>query len=502
MPEVSNIADSLVFPGAEESELAYSQHTSGYATKFATELVKGRRYITDPDIALAADPDAYSKLKTETSIYAKAEKRAGRAASADWSVTAPNDDVYEPVAKLIGELFKGIKRLPVALKTLSLNSTIRGRSIARIEGKIATKKLKGDFVARNWWIPTRLKDVNKRRMRINHVPEDEQQPGGSEFYWAIQDLRTYKWYKIGGPDATPGLRTIDYVEAIFGNDEEDLGYGHGLMRSLYHSYFMKTHATMYQLEGAETWAFGKTVVKTPRNQMSSNSLVGADSVDDGFSQTLTQNRNLARSIKDMIRDDVIAINSEQEIEVLSRPESGVESVTTIIDRIDNDFAELILGRRKGENHEWDIDPDIVVWDRMVLENAVNEHLMYAVLFHNRANFEALGWTLEELVDNVEWTIARQSILDTETLGNNMMRAQALGAPVHRNDVYTFLSLTPVADDDPNGLYQPQAGQPITGATVQMRDDPLIEGDAPTLEPPAPGGVSSAPPMGNMIRVQA
>lgn len=497
MTESRNTLDAMGFRGARDDELALSQTSSSYSPRLFTEIVAGRQYVIDPDEALRQDPDAYRKIEAEPTIIAKVLKRAGRVASADWSVTA-KDSTYDGVAKIVGQLLQKVRRFNISLRTLSKNSTVQGRALARIDGDIFTQHLPGDLAERNWWAPTKLTNVSKQRLRINIVPEEDRVDGESAYYWAIQDVSTLKWFKIGGADATVGLRDIDYVEAIYAEDEMDLGYAHGLMKAMVSKWFMLTRAWMYALEGAETWAFGKTIVTTPR-KLVSDATLGSPGVT-GFEANQANVRKLARDVANMLRNNTVVITEGQTVEVLARPDSGSEAVTNLIDMLSDDFAELILGRRKGENHEWDIDPDIIVMDRLVLEDAVNNGLIRPIIEHNMPNFAALGWTSAELIDNIQWSVARQSVLDTEVSGRNMMVAQSLGVPIDKNDVYEKLSLKPIEANSPDAVHAPQAGQPIQGArsNVQLDNDPIVD-HAPTVEPPAPGGSPTPPPAANRIR---
>lgn len=496
MTENRNTLDALTFHSAREDELAKSQVTSSYAMDLFTEVVKGRQYVQDPDEALRRDPNAYRKIETEPTIIAKIQKRAGRVASADWSVTS-QDQRYSVVAKTVEQLLRKVRRFTISLRTLSKNSTIQGRALARINGEIVEQQLDGDNMVRNWWAPTKLTNVSKQRTRINISNDEEIEAGDAPYYWAIQDLATLKWYRLGGADASIGLRPIDYVEAIYAEDETDLGQAHGLMKAMDHKWFMLSRATMYALEGAETWAFGKTIVTTPRDLISS-SKVGSPGVT-GFEANQVLIQKLANHVTGMMRNNTVVITEGQTIETLARPDSGSEAVTALIEMLSDDFAELILGRRKGENHEWDIDPDIIVMDRLVLEDAVNNGLVRAIIAHNMPNYEALGWSYDELVDNVKWTVARQSVLDTEVSGRNLMMASSLGVPVNRNDIFRMLSLTPIEDGHPDAVHAPQAGQPISGAVMpQLDNDPLID-QAPTVEPPAPPGAPTLPPPSNIVR---
>ncbi len=490
--------EALGFGNADPSSLALDQISSEYAHRITPWLLRGRRYIIDPDAALEQDYEAYKKVNAEPIVASKIEKRAMRAVGADWSIVA-EDPSMRGVASLVEHLLLKIrKRLPIALRTLSRKATLRGFATARINGCIQNVQLSGDYMPRHWWLPTELVDVGKERWRIHRVHEGHEDPTNptAEWRWAIQDLYNFRWYYLDTPMAPVGLRRIDYVWAKSGEEEEDLGYGHGLMRAIYHKWYMLTHLCIYAMEGAEGWAYGKTVITTPPD-IDFNVEPGANGTE-GFSQRQRQHEELAKSFSNMLSRHVLVVQDRQTVTVLERPDSGHRSVMDMIERIDKEFNELILGRRTDLQTEIDVDPDILTFDRNVLELAMDD-LLEAVFVHNRFHFEALGWTLEELRLNIRFEIARRSALDTESAGKSLQIAQSLGLPVDRDDAYEKLSIKPVEPDSPNAVHAPQAGQPISGGHVRASGD---EGaPAPTEPAPAQEGVYAPPPVQNQIQVQ-
>lgn len=497
MTRQHNPASALGFSDVDEKHLALDQVSSEYAHRITPYLLRGRRYIEDPDIALEQDYESYRKVVTEPIIAAKLDKRAMRAVAADWSIVTDDPDM-RGVADLIEHLLQTLKRsLPIKLRTLSRKASLRGFATARIDGAIKPLKLRNDYTERWWWVPEALTDVGKERWRIHRVVEGHEDPTNptSEWRWAIQDLYDFRWYYIDTEDAPVGLRRTDYVWAKSGEDEEDLGYGHGLMRAIYHKWYMLTHLYLYGLEGAEGWAYGKTVIETPPT-LDFSTAPGGDT--EGFSERQRQFEELAASMSNMLSRHVLVVQEGQKVTVLERPMSGHESVMDLIDRIDREFNELILGRRVDIQTEWEVDPDILAYDRAVIELAMGD-LLESIFVYNQANFEALGWSLDELRLNIRFELSRRSVLDTEKAGKALQIAQAVGLPIDRNDAYEKLSIKPVEHDSPNAVYAPQAGQPITGGNVRVGGMERV--GVPNEPAPANDGVWAPPPTDNMIQVQ-
>lgn len=488
-----NPVGALEFPDAPQELLTNDQFNSIYAGILQPYLHQGNGVILDPDFAIEADPEAYRKMVAELAIASKLRKRTLKVISAPWRVYS-KDKALIGLCGLLEHIFHKIKRFRVALHSLTFNSNLKGMATSRIFGEFQDVKLKGDWQPRRWWLPTNMIDVGKQRWRIHKEDPERVRQGADPYFWAVQDIVNYNWYRIDDPNGPPGLRRQDYVWAKSSEDEDDLGYAHGLGRGIYHRWFMASHSWIYAMDGAESWSKGKIVISTP-NSLGGGTIPGSLSMAGQRKQQAIRDATAQAAAKQLSKD-VLVLDSGQEFQLFGRPESGHESVKWIIEKTDEDYDEYILGIKKGENKPWSVDPDIVGSDKNNLEDCINDDLFESIITNNEYNFYELGYTLDD-VRECRWEMKRDSGLDPEQRGKSIQIVLAAGAPVHQDDLYGGLGLTPVDHDSPDAVWAPQAGQ---GAAqdmgVQVRepgqgvDDWQANPDGSPVEPvsaPTPGG---------------
>lgn len=453
--------DALTFPGATDASILRGIHNTEYSAILRSYIMLGGSVVYDPDVALESDPDAYRKMVAEISIASKLQKRARRATSSGWQIHS-TDVRFQGVCDLLEHILESASGFRTSLYTLLYKTILSGFGCARIHGDFSWRTFPGTFGPGVWWVPSKLNDVDKQRWRLHKEDPVNTAVGMPLWFWAIQDTLNYDWHRIDLPDAPSGLRRRDYIWAKSAEDEMDLGYGHGLARSLLHKWFMSTHAWMYAIDGAETWAKGKTVVKTPKT-IGGTTIPGDSGLSDSIRRQAVERQKLADTFSQSLSRHVVVIDSDQEVEVLSRPNSGHESVKWIIENIEDDYSEMILGinPKLQMSRNIDIDPDIIESDQQLLETAINEDLIPNIVDYNAPRFQELGWDCEEIKANCRFVMARRNGMTPEQIGKNIQIVLAAGAPVHRADIYGLTGLRPVSPGSPDAIFQPQAGQPVS-----------------------------------------
>lgn len=492
--------DALMFPGATPDSLVNGVHSTEYAATLRASFLAGMNVVYDPDVVLEADPEAYRKFVAELTIAAKLNKRVRKATASGWQVHS-KDTSYRGVCDLIEHMLDSIRGFRRSLYTLLYQSSLTGFGCVRISGSFVNEALPGTLGPRNWWLPSVLTDVSKQRWRLHREDPILVDQGMPLFFWAVQDVETYDWHRVDLPGAAPGLRRCDYVWVKPAEEEIDLGYGHGLGRGILHKWNMLTHAWLYAFDGAESWSKGKILVKIPNTQ-GGGALPGSGMGDEYRRQAAIRD-DVANQVAKQMSRHVIVLNTDQEYEVFGRPESGHESVKWMIEKIDAELSEMILGvDTKVANRVFEVDPEIVEADQQILEMGINEDLLPALLDYNAANFQELGWNVEDLKRNCAFVMRKKSGQTPEQMGKSIQIALAAGAPVHVDDIYGGLGLTPVDRNSPHAVFAPQAGQPISGDQVSLRepgsgmDDFPVGPDGAPLEnvsTPSPGGASIPQP---------
>ena len=475
---------SLTFPEAFDRSdlLSEDQRSNYYSEILRRNLLQGNMAVLDPDTALEMDPQAYQKIKQELGIAAKLSKRAAKTASAPWSFYAADRSLL-PLCEIMTELLKGVKRLRTSLKAMTKAATLEGWATARIFGEFRYTTMPGDFTPRYWWLPTDIVNVSKQRWRVNRTTKGSYDlPEGADVHWTIQDVMNQQWYKLDEPGSPPGLRRADYVWIRSDEDEDDLGYSHGLSEALAHKWYMLTHAWIYGMDAAESWSKGKIIIQTP-NSFGGATIPGSSGISEQRKQEVIRDR-LATKAAEQLSRHVLVLDSDQEYTVVGRPDSGADSVSWLVKEIKTELDELILGVRPGEIHPWDVDPELVNEDKSILEEGVNADLVAAMIMWNLPNFSALGWCYEE-VSQCQWQMKRESGFSPEQIGKNIQIAMAAGVPVHRKDIYRGLGLTPIDPGDEDAVFAPQPGSPVNGDSMGVRLTGPNDVQTPTTSTPAP-----------------
>jgi hypothetical protein len=452
-----------------ETPLARDQRTSIYAHRLRSNAFPNNFAVLDPDRALDQDPDFYDKVMNELGILSPLRKRVSRTAAAGWTIQAEIDSPeVTAAAETLKWAYGFLKSFDRDRRNLLFQAIMKGWGIARMAGKYVQRTSPNDSIERKWWVPTTLSDIGKERMRINENPELDVLEGAARYYWTIQDVITQRWYPLDFEGAQPGLRRGDYIWVRTGDAEDDLGYSHGLGRVVAMRWYWLTHLWLYGLDGAESWAKGKLILKTP------NAFGGQGMPGDlnGIRSSQAIRDELARTAAAQLSRHALVIDSTQDYQVVGQPTSGHEAVKWGVMEIKDELKELITGidpklRDKSMN---DIDPALVAEDMSNLESGFEE-LKWAFVKWNAHNLTNSGIPLCSF-DHVKLQFKREPNMSPEQLGKSMMIAAALGAPVHDKDIYGGLGLTFVRRDSPHAVLLPPPGSPVSAMGSSINPQPM------------------------------
>lgn len=470
--------------------LARDQRTSLYSHRIRHAAFPSQFAVLDPDPALLEDPDFYDKLYKELGISAKIYRRARKTSSASWSI---HDSLKTPETKAAAAWLKWcyshIKNFNRAKKNLVAQGITRGWGIARISGRREKHCLQGPCNGLNFWVPTNLSSVSKERMRVNERSNHEVKQGLSRFYWTIQDTFSLRWHPLDFQGAPPGLRRHDYVWFRAEDDEDDLGYSHGLNRYLVKKWYKLVYLWSYAMAGAENWGNGKTIVKSPKIE-GGPTLPG--DLRGGAKNQGSIKKRLADDIAASMSRHVVVISDKEQIDILGQPTSGHEAIMDPLKEIKHEVHELVCGTNVEmlEPGQDDIALEVVHDDMSELEDAL-EDLKWSTVKWNRSPLAAAGIPLEAF-NHVRLQISRARNMTPKELGEAMMVVTALGGGIHGDDAYLRMGLTRPDPNDPNVLFAPPPGSPVSAQTSAII--PQFKGyGGGAGQPSYPGGVSSPGP---------
>lgn len=452
--------------------LSKDQRTTIYGNRIRANAFPTQFAVLDPDAALREDPEFYDKVYRELSIAAKLARRCRKTASAGWVITGKGDTPEVQKAKdFLMWAYSHIKDFKRAQFELTYQGVMKGWGLARIDGRYETEQISGDDQERRWWVPTTLSDVSKERMRINERSDLEVAEGYSRYYWAMQDPITQRWHPLDFDGAPPGLRRIDYCWFHSQGAEDDVGYKHGLARYLVTRWYFLTFLWLYAVDAAESWGKGKVVVQSPQAQGGFKGGFPGDLRGGQKSQAQIKEELAAQVARQMARH-VLVLSDQENYQVFGQPTSGSEAIMGPLQEAKKEIHEMILGVDYDSDQE--IDKSVVDFDMCNLESAMDD-LKWATYKWNRHNLLARGipkWAFKY----VTWSKKRDRETTPEQHGKVLMIAAALGAAIHKDDVYEGLGLTYVRPESPDALHLAPPGSPAkgleTGGGMGMPGDPV------------------------------
>ena len=163
--------------------------------------------IIDPDFSQQKDWNIWEKVRRDGKVAQAINLRTTAVASKDTTIEpAGEDEADEKLATFVQDAVDEIDDFREGRVNLA-NSVFRGRAYAYIEGSRRFKRL-GDLGAREYWIPNRLRDVDKRRVQIKSRREGrrvrttlELWHVGAEQYREIQVPQSFVCVKFGDEEA-------------------------------------------------------------------------------------------------------------------------------------------------------------------------------------------------------------------------------------------------------------------------------------------------------------
>ncbi len=394
--------------------------------------------IYDPDFAIDRDPWIYEKMLRDPLIRQCLGHRMRSVAGGDWSIVAArgptekDEEAARVMDQAIGELEnKGFQSSRVNLARF----VWEGSRHAAVNGKRRPRPY-GDGKVRDWWFPTKLRDLPKRRVRVwreggkvvkKLVPVFDEQ--GVDFDYYGRD-----W---------PEDRIIT---AVYDDEESRLGFGRGLGDSCYWFFFLKWKLIEEGVDAVREWLQALIIVKT-------------DTVNLGdVSQTSTSTRDaLTAALVDAKRKGVVAIGKEDDVDGFDATGKGSEALLKWLHMLDDGLRGVITGAKlntgggddkagslaRGEVEERTSE-GIYQLDSKLLDEAMTGGLIKPVWDRNRENLIELGLVDARMPSYRSINEPRE---DREQNSRLLKDALESGAMVKKDEFYEMLGLTPPTKED-------------------------------------------------------
>lgn len=222
-----------------------------YDTALLTAYSLGATWIPDPDYALQKDPAFYEKASRDCVLRTAIEDRLHRVGGRDPMVVARAKDPASTLKAQIHEaLLDEVDMFAQSNYALS-KAVLQGAAYGYIEGERRFLSLAGTK-PEWWWVPTRIRDVNWRRMRyatgMEQDPENPEGPRKRQVWMEIFSLDGHSWGRVRD--------TSRLIRFIYDDEESGLNHGLGIGAALYHYFAFKAKAIEEGMAGLERWARG------------------------------------------------------------------------------------------------------------------------------------------------------------------------------------------------------------------------------------------------------
>jgi hypothetical protein len=300
--------------------IVYGQHSPAidFYNRMLSSVYHYQTRIYDPDYGLTRDPDYYEKIIRNPDIYAALQKRWHDVAGRRWIAEPYSEDPNDvELASITTDALKQIRNILEARVQLA-QACLKSRSYASIVGQRKHLRL-GNQPMDYWWVPTRLDEIDKRR--IDHYPIRGISRQVIRRLWSVERQR---WEEIVNPELL--------VEYIYDDDEARLGYGRGLGEALYFYSRFCSLALENGLQALERYAQGLVVVTLDGLRVGSKSKTNDDAVRAAVDQ-VTKHRS----------EHVLVFGDKDKVEVKDLPAGSHSAAVDFVTMLTESMVRLILG---------------------------------------------------------------------------------------------------------------------------------------------------------------
>lgn len=294
-----------------------------YTWALASAYQRWPQIYDSEDFASINDDGAWEKIRRDAVWAAAIENRRKSVAGLDWQHRPATDTPgNKRVSGWMDELCGYIEHFYQARYNLT-EAIFRGSSYAAITGEWRNVQLLGDTKPRRLWLPTKLAHIDRWRWRLSR---DWQQgeAGGEELVtrWELFSVARQEWEVVRYPH--------HFVRHYYERIESDLGYGRGILNSLYFWLKAKEVVLAQGLAGVERWAQGLLMAKVD------DSRIGAPGTDneeirDQYNQELAKMRS----------EHVISYSNRDEVTAIWPSGTGHAMVTDFLEYLDAGALRLI-----------------------------------------------------------------------------------------------------------------------------------------------------------------
>jgi phage gp29-like protein len=402
--------------------------TNDWIYDYALSSAYRAAYVYDPDFALSRDADIWEKVRRDAVILSSIERRE-RALVREWRVEPPRNSKKKSdkmAASVVEDAISRIHRFNEARRRLTRGS-ILGRAYEYIQGERVICSLAG-LPEMEWWIPTRFQHVDRRR--FHWVPDrglDENGEPTLNTHLSMFSITRQKWV-----DLSPEERNC-FVEYVYDDTEDRVGYGRGKLEAIYFYHFMKTAALEKVAQGIDRWANGIVIGKLDSLRNASTSKTNED--------LKTGMKNL---LKNMRSEHIAVLQDGDEIQVVETSGTGHEITMNFVRYLDESIERMLngsilpfghfqsVGSRARADVEYDVSEQFYQDDRDDLDEILTRDLVGQFWRLNRLNFCRLGMADAQMPKFRTEQQKREDPVMATDVATRLLQA---GIPIVKSELY-------------------------------------------------------------------
>jgi len=406
--------------------------------------------IIDPDLTLEKEANIWDKIRRDGKVSQAISQRTASVAAKRWNVQPATDSQESKDLALWAEdMLKVIPDFREARRQLAAG-IFRARAYAWVNGKRRFWS-PGEFQPKRWWTPTKLKNIDKNRLELRPVMLEDGTK--REAIWHLYSRERRKW--------EPLRKSWPLLKIVFSDEEGRLGYGRGLLESLYFLWWAKQTIFKEGLQGVMRWAQGFLVAK-----------VSNDKPSGGLGRDGTSARNVMRD--ELVKHrgkNVAVVSSTDEIALVTGGGEGHQIVMGMLEYVNNEILSTGLGgvtpfggaAGKGSLARAEVEQEVsdeqLEFDRGKLDETLNR-LIGFVISVNRPQLAEIGLG-NARTPNFETTSDKKE--DPEVNARVAKTALESGAKLRMDEYYQKIGYTQPSDDDE--VLEPIEAAPVGDAGI-------------------------------------
>ena len=392
--------------------------------------------IWDPSYSDSRDPDLWEKVRRDPVVASACEIRMHSVAARHWRIMPGGESqADEDAAAVIEEMLEGVERFAQSRFEFA-GAVITARAFGYIEGERQYDALGGKFA--NWWKPTRIRDIDRRRFYFQPVWTDE--PDGR------RTLRTrLMLWNVEASEWRPMKHMRCLVRHVYNDEEARLGYGRGLMEAIYFYTYAKAIVIKEGLKGLERWAQGGMAVGIDKDSPGSVNKTNED-IKDAW-------KDAWRAWKS---EYIFVHGKEDVLTPIQFSGTGHEMVKDWRQYLDDAITRLILGSvlpsggggDKGSlaraETEADTTEGLIQYDRLMLDETMTRDLIGCIWHYNRIQLNESGLGAARMPKFSSVQEAKDDPIESARVIATLHQA---GIDLRQDEVYERTGFTPPTDKD-------------------------------------------------------